>query len=84
MTLDMIGQLLGETRKEFGGKLPPPKPIPGQIPTPETVKPGSGGHLDPKKVLKSIGDAPLPTKDDALGVGCGADCLDGAADYYRI
>ena len=54
MTLEMIGQLLGETRKEAGGKLPPAKPFDGQIPTPEGVKPGTGGHLDQKKVMSAM------------------------------
>lgn len=36
MTLEMIGQLLGDTRREFKGPRPQAKPFPGQIPTPES------------------------------------------------
>ena len=72
MNLDMIGQLLGDTRKEFGGPVPAAKEFTGQIPTPEGVHPGTAGLLDPKKVVNALGDfgavAPLLNASPAMGL----------------
>jgi hypothetical protein len=86
MDMNMLTSLLSSTRADLtkSGHLPPAKPFPGQIPTPEGVDPGNGGHLDPKKVVNAMGRPPKDNEDFKPDVMPGYKPLPGPATDMEI